>query len=135
MIRGPPRSTRPDTRFPSPPLSRSARSTGATEPLVSADWSVDFVTYSDSGRYRVWGTNADARTAVAILDTQTGEEIELASLPPGDLAQVRFSRDESRLALILSSDTPTPDVYTVHPPAGDRNRPPPAFNPPDHARH
>src|SRR3546814_3598272 len=75
--------------------------TGETEPLVSADWNVDFVTYSDSGRYRVWGTNADARTAVAILDTQTGEEIELASLPPGDLAQVRFSRDESRLALML----------------------------------
>src|SRR3546814_9875940 len=38
--------------------------TGETEPLVSADWNVDFVTYSDSGRYRVWGTNADARTAV-----------------------------------------------------------------------
>lgn len=87
--------------------------TGKSEPLVSAEWDVAFVTYSDSGRYRVSGTNADARTAVAILDTQTGEEIELASLPPGDLAQVRFSRDESRLALMVSSDTSPRDVYTV----------------------
>ena len=87
--------------------------TGKSEPLVSADWDVDFVTYSDSGRYRVSGTNADARTAVAILDTQTGERIELDSLPPGDLAQVRFSRDESRLALMVSSDTSPRDVYTV----------------------
>ena len=103
--------------------------TGKSEPLVSADWDVDFVTYSDSGRYRVSGTNADARTAVSILDTQTGEEIELASLPPGDLAQVRFSRDESRLALMLSSDTSPRDVYTVDLAAGDSNRLTKALNP------
>ncbi len=103
--------------------------TGETEPLVSADWDVVFVTYSDSGRYRVSGTNADARTAVTILDTQTGETVELAGLPPGDLSQVRFSRDESRLALMVSSDTSPPDVYTVGLASSDGRRLTTALNP------
>lgn len=103
--------------------------TGKSEPLVSAKWDVDFVTYSDSGRYRVSGTNADARTAVTILDTKIGEEIELAKLPPGDLAQIRFSRDEGRLALMLSSDTSPRDVYTVDLAAGDSKRLTKALNP------
>ncbi|HET6629572.1 MAG TPA: S9 family peptidase [Woeseiaceae bacterium] len=103
--------------------------TGETEPLVSADWDVLFVSYSDSGRYRVSGTNADARTKVTILDTQTGEEVELASLPPGDISQIRFSRDENRLALMLSSDTSPPDVYTVELAAHDNRRLTTALNP------
>src|SRR3546814_13086397 len=60
---------------------------------------------------------------------QTGEEIELACLPPCDLAQVRFSRDESRLALVLSSDTSPRDVYAVDLAAGDSNRLTTALNP------
>jgi dipeptidyl aminopeptidase/acylaminoacyl peptidase len=103
--------------------------TGETQPLISADWDVAFVTYSDSGRYRVSGTNADARTAVTILDTETGEEVELASLPPGDLSQIRFSRDESRLALMVSSDTSPADVYTVELAADDSKRLTTALNP------
>ena len=103
--------------------------TGEKRPLVSADWDVVFVTYSDSGRYRVSGTNADARTAVTILDTETGKEVELASLPPGDLAQIRFSRDESRIALMVSSDTSPADVYTVDLAADRANRLTVALNP------
>ncbi|HEX2138644.1 MAG TPA: S9 family peptidase [Woeseiaceae bacterium] len=103
--------------------------TGEKEPLVSADWDVLFVSYSDSGRYRVSGTNADARTVVTILDTRNGEEVKLDSLPPGDLAQIRFSRDESRLALMVSSDTSPSDVYTVDLAAGDSQRLTTALNP------
>jgi dipeptidyl aminopeptidase/acylaminoacyl peptidase len=103
--------------------------TGEKEPLVSADWDVLFVSYSDSGRYRVSGTNADARTAITILDTKSGEEVELDSLPPGDLAQIRFSRDESRLALMVSSDTSPADVYTVDLAASDSKRLTTALNP------
>ena len=87
--------------------------TGAKAPLIKADWDVQFVSYTESGRYRIWGVNDDGRTAVHILDNSSGKEIKLPDLPAGDLAQVRFSRDESRLALLLSSDTSPSDVYTI----------------------
>ena len=86
---------------------------GAKTPLIRADWDISFVAYSDSGRYRIWGVNEDARTAVHILDNTSNKEIRLPDLPAGDVAQVRFSRDESRLAVLVSSDTSPNDVYTV----------------------
>ena len=86
---------------------------GTKAPLITADWDVMFVSFSESGRYRVSATNEDARTVVQILDSESGEEISLPGLPAGDLAQIRFSRDESKVALLLSSDTSPSDVYTV----------------------
>ncbi len=103
--------------------------TGEQTPLVSADWDVMFVFYSDSGRYRVSGTNDDARTSVRITDTETGKELELPGLPSGDLAQIRFSRDEDRVALMVSSDTSPADVYTVDLEAGESQRLTHALNP------
>ncbi|MGH8178301.1 MAG: S9 family peptidase [Steroidobacter sp.] len=84
---------------------------GKQSALIEANWDVSFVTFSESGRYRVSGTNEDARTAIRILDSKTGKEVALPGLPPGDLAQIRFSRDESKVALMLSSDTSPNDVY------------------------
>jgi dipeptidyl aminopeptidase/acylaminoacyl peptidase len=104
-------------------------STGAKAPLIAADWDVMFVSFSETGRYRVSGTNEDARTVVQILDNRSGKEIALPGLPAGDLAQVRFSRDESRLALMVSSDTSPSDVYTVDLASGGSARLTEALNP------
>ena len=87
--------------------------TGAKAPLIGADWDVMFVSFSESGRYRVSATNEDARTVVRILDTRSGKDIALPGLPAGDLAQIRFSRDETAVALMVSSDTSPSDVYRV----------------------
>jgi hypothetical protein len=43
-------------------------SSGTRTPLLRADWDISFVAYSESGRFRIWGVNEDARTAVHILD-------------------------------------------------------------------
>src|SRR5512138_1368412 len=66
-------------------------SSGTRTPLIRADWDISFVAYSDSGRYRIWGVNEDARTVVHILDSASSKEIQLPDLPAGDLAQIRFS--------------------------------------------
>jgi dipeptidyl aminopeptidase/acylaminoacyl peptidase len=102
---------------------------GAKAPLIQADWDVSFVAYSESGRYRLWGVNEDARTAVHILDNQSGKAVTLPPLPVGDLAQIRFSRDESRVALMASSDTSPSDVYTIDLGAGRSARLTQALNP------
>ena len=103
--------------------------TGNKSPLVTADWDVQFVTFSHSGRYRVSGINADARTQVQIVDTRSGQELSLSGLPPGDIGQVRFSRDEQKVALMLSSDTSPSDVYVVDLAGGRSSRLTNALNP------
>lgn len=102
---------------------------GAKAPLIAAEWDVLFVSFSESGRYRVSGVNADARTVVSILDTQSGNNITLPGLPPGDIGQIRFSRNEQKVALMLSSDTSPNDVYSVDLAAGRATRLTTALNP------
>lgn len=81
--------------------------------LLEADWDVSYVLYSNSGRYRVSGVNADARTEVSIVDTQSGKSIAMPALPPGDLASIRFAPDEKSLALMVTADTSPANVYYV----------------------
>ena len=88
-------------------------SSGDTTPLLQADWDVMYVSYSPSGRYRVSGINADARTAVTIVDTASGKPLDLPELPAGDLTGLRFNRDESAVAFLLNGDTAPPDIYLL----------------------
>ncbi|PHS20344.1 MAG: hypothetical protein COA85_13970 [Robiginitomaculum sp.] len=86
--------------------------------LVQADWDVSFTATSNSGRYRVTGINADARTKVTLSDAKTGEALALPALPPGDIRNIRFSDDESKIAFLLNADTSPSNVHVVDLKAG-----------------
>lgn len=103
--------------------------TGQTRPLIRADWDVSFVTYSPSGRYRVSGLNADAKTEVSLIDTTTDQPVALTGLPDGDVGQVRFSQDETRIAFTVSSDTSPADVFVADLATGQARRLTHALNP------
>ena len=86
---------------------------GERSVLVEAPWDVSYITFSPSGRYRVTGVNADARTEVTVLDTQAGTEVSLPKLPPGDLNSVRFSADETHIALIVNADDSPSNIHVI----------------------
>jgi len=79
--------------------------TGDKTELIAEDWDVMYVLYSPSGDYRVHAINEDARTTLKITETATGDPLTAVDLPAGDIGNVRFSRDESKIAFMLSSDT------------------------------
>ena len=103
--------------------------TEARAPLIQADWDVQFVSWSPSGRYRVSALNADASTELTLLDTRTGQPVRLSGLPAGNLGQVRFNADETRIAFTVSSDTSPNDVYTADLTTGQARRLVTALNP------
>ena len=87
--------------------------TGARAPLVSASWDVMYTIFSKTGRYQASGINADASTEVQLIDTTNGQPADIPDLPPGDLRNLRFSSDDSLLALIVNSDIAPSDIYLV----------------------
>lgn len=97
--------------------------------LIEADWDVWYVIYSPSGRYRVSGVNADARTVVTILDQSNDTTIALDSLPPGDLRSVRFTEDEAQLALIVNADDSPSNIHVVDVESGTSTQLTAALNP------
>lgn len=103
--------------------------TGRTTPLIAADWDVSFVFYSPSGRYRVSGLNADAKTELTLLDTTTNRPVALSGLPDGDIGSVRFSEDEGRIAFTVASDTSPADIFVADLATGRATRLTHALNP------
>ena len=103
--------------------------TGETAPFIAADWDVSFVSFSPSGRYRVSGVNADAKTQLTLLDTTTGRPVTLNGLPDGDIGNIRFNADESRIAFTVSSDTSPNDVFVGDLATGQTRRLTTALNP------
>ncbi|MEM9304644.1 MAG: alpha/beta fold hydrolase, partial [Pseudomonadota bacterium] len=86
---------------------------GDKQPVIEADWDVQFVGFSSTGRYRVSGINADAVTELTVLDTTNGEPVALPELPAGNVANVRFSADDTAMAFFLNGDTQPSDLYVV----------------------
>jgi dipeptidyl aminopeptidase/acylaminoacyl peptidase len=102
---------------------------GESSVLVEAAWDVSYVLFSPTGRYQVTGINADARTVVSVLDTQTGQVQELPALPPGDLRNVRFSADEASIALIVNADDSPSNIHVIDLAAGQSRQLTQALNP------
>ena len=102
--------------------------TGEKAPLIQAEWDVSFVFYSPSGNYRVHAINADGLTDLTILNTQTGEDVVLNGVPEGELGQIRFSRDESKIAFGVNTDTSPRNLYMTEL-GGDAVRLTDAINP------
>lgn len=86
---------------------------GEKAELLKADWDVMFVTYSGSGRYRVSAINQDATTNLTILDQTENKPLTLTGVPAGDIGQVRFNRDETKIAFTVASDTSPADVFVA----------------------
>jgi dipeptidyl aminopeptidase/acylaminoacyl peptidase len=87
--------------------------TGKARAEITASWDVMFVGFSEKGRYRVSATNEDARTVLHLVDTTTGKGVELPELPNGDVTGTFFSRDESKMGFILTSDRTPRDLWVV----------------------
>jgi dipeptidyl aminopeptidase/acylaminoacyl peptidase len=102
---------------------------GAKRPLVQADWDVMYVFHSPSGRYRVQGINADASTRLTLTDTRTGRPVTIRGVPAGDLAGVRFNRDETMVAFTVASDTSPSDIFVADLATGQARRLTHALNP------
>lgn len=84
---------------------------GEQRRYLAAEWDILFVSYSPSGRYRVWGVNEDARTRIVVDDLAGGGEATSVRLPQGDIAQVRFDREERHVLFLRGTDVTRSELY------------------------
>jgi dipeptidyl aminopeptidase/acylaminoacyl peptidase len=87
--------------------------TGKARSEIAASWDVAWVGFSEKGRYRVSATNEDAKTVLEVFDTTTNKAITLPALPNADVTGTFFSRDESKMAFMLTSDRTPRDLWMV----------------------
>ncbi|MFN2621977.1 MAG: prolyl oligopeptidase family serine peptidase [Chthoniobacterales bacterium] len=71
---------------------------GQKTPMEKSNWDVVLIAFSRSGKYRVVGTNEDARTKVRVYEGATGKEVALPPLPEGDISGIKFADSETKMA-------------------------------------
>ncbi|HEY2029943.1 MAG TPA: S9 family peptidase [Myxococcales bacterium] len=86
---------------------------GSSRLEVAAKWDVTGVSFSEHGRYRVTATNEDAKTVLHVVDTRTGSTVALPALPNADVTSTFFSRDETKMGVMLTSDRAPRDLWVV----------------------
>lgn len=95
--------------------------TGRKNIILQPEWDVSFALLSHQGKYLVAGVNQDAKTVPVVFDASSMKELELPSLPDGDIRSVIFSRDESTMAFYSTTSRTPPDLY-VHDFSGGTTR-------------
>jgi prolyl oligopeptidase len=84
-------------------LVRHDLATGEQTPAVEADWDVMYAGFSRGGSYLVVGINNDARTEIRVHRYPSMERVDFGTLPEGDITSIGMSRDESMVALYVST--------------------------------
>lgn len=87
--------------------------TGKARPEFTASWDVISVKFSEHGRYRVIMISEDAKTVVRVVDTTTGKAVALPALPNADVIDTVFSRDETKMGFMVSSDRAPCDLWIL----------------------
>lgn len=87
--------------------------TGKTTELEKADWDIAYTYFSEDGRYRVTGVNADASIALRVVERVNGQErpVSLPSLPGGEIRGVNFSRSGAKMAFYLNGDRSPSNLF------------------------
>jgi dipeptidyl aminopeptidase/acylaminoacyl peptidase len=98
-------------------LVRYELATGERIVAVDADWDVSFARFSKRGSYLTVGINNDARTELRLYAFPSMDRIVLDGMPEGDITSIGMSRDESMMAMYLSTGR-TPSDLLVRPVAG-----------------
>ncbi len=86
-------------------------STRADAPVYKADWDVTGATYSKNGKYLVISVNADARTDLRVLDTESDAPVELPADAAADITALTISPDETTMAFYMSRSRNPNDLF------------------------
>jgi dipeptidyl aminopeptidase/acylaminoacyl peptidase len=104
------------------------------EPVEAVDWDISYTYFSHDGKYRVTGINADAKTIIKIVDTETNTPLDLPDLG-GSVTTVNINQAEDRMAFYVGSSASPSNLYVMDLPGGEPTQLTNTLNPainPDH---
>jgi dipeptidyl aminopeptidase/acylaminoacyl peptidase len=93
-------------------LKRYRLADGRIEDVQSAPWDVVSAVFSHGGKYRATIINQDGRPIVSVVDA-SGGAVPLPVVPNGSIAQARFSRSETKVALSVTGDRSPNNLYVL----------------------
>ena len=94
-------------------LRRYVLATGQHEDIYKTDWDVAYMSFSEKGRYRAVGVNADGRPKITVTESATNAPVSLPIVPNAGVTSVTFSPSETKAALYLNGDRSPNNLYVL----------------------
>jgi dipeptidyl aminopeptidase/acylaminoacyl peptidase len=92
-------------------LNRYDIESGQTETVADADWDIMYAYFSHNDKYRVIGTNENARTVIEIVNIGTSAPVGLPDMPDGDISSVEISKSENLMTFYVDSSRSPNNLY------------------------
>lgn len=88
--------------------------TGERTTMYEAEWDVMYSYLSDNETYRVVAVNEDGKNTLTLIDNGSGNNIDLPSIPDGDITSVSMADSEKQIRLSVGTSKASNNLYVYN---------------------
>lgn len=92
-------------------LNRLCLSSGNREVVAKENWDILTARFSPNHKYLYYYVNNDGKIEVKVLESETGEFVEIANFPEGQISGLSISKSERYMAFLLNRSTAPGNLY------------------------
>ena len=92
-------------------LKRLCLSTGNTDVVAKENWDILAARFSPNHKYLYYFLNNDGKIEVIVIESDTGESVEIANFPEGQISGLSISKSERYLVFLLNRSTAPANLY------------------------
>lgn len=81
------------------------------EKVMSKDWDIMGMGFSENGKYMVIYVNEDGKNSIEVYNTETNELLDLPDFDNGDITGVSFSSDENLMRMNVGGSNSPSNIY------------------------
>ncbi|OAS89196.1 MULTISPECIES: alpha/beta hydrolase family protein [Metabacillus] len=82
--------------------------------VAKENWDITTIFFSSDYHYLVYSINIDAKTEFKIINLTTHQQIELPSLPEGQIVNIQLSKSEELITFLLNSSNAPSNLYAYY---------------------
>jgi dipeptidyl aminopeptidase/acylaminoacyl peptidase len=103
-------------------LKRLDIESGGSEVVENPGWDIAFTKISRNGKYLIMGFNNDASTEMKVIDTGSGEDLDLSGLPDANISGVTVSNSETMMTFYMDESQSPDNLYLYEFESGELRR-------------
>ncbi|WP_339254458.1 S9 family peptidase [Sporosarcina sp. FSL W8-0480] len=92
-------------------LKRLCLSSGNSEVVAKENWDILTARFSPNHKYLYYYVNNDGKIDVKLIESETGEYVEIANFPEGQISGLSISKSERYMAFLVNRSTAPANLY------------------------
>jgi len=92
------------------------------ESVETPEWDIEHIDHSDGDKLRAWVVNEDGYSKLYVMNLESGQMVDMPSLPNGTISGIGFSPGGNTLGFYINGPKHVSDLYLLDLESGGLNR-------------